>query len=78
MNDILVEPALKELKKSLKDIQKKKTSEFDDLVRTVLSKYGNRFSSFGQEKNKNEIDFKFIGEFEDGVKITLTLEKGKE
>lgn len=78
MNDVLVETGLKELKKSLKDVKKEKTNEFDDLVRVILSKYGNRFSSFGQEKNKNEIDFKFTGEFEDGVKITLTLEKEKE
>lgn len=78
MNDVLVETGLKELKKSLKDVQKEKTNEFDDLVRVILSKYGNRFSSFAQEKSKNQIEFKFVGEFEDGVKITLTLEKGKE
>jgi hypothetical protein len=65
MNDVLVDAGLKELKKSLKDIKKEKVSEFDDLVRVILSKYGNRFSRFEQTKSKDQIEFRFTGEFED-------------
>jgi hypothetical protein len=75
MNDLIITSEMKELKKGLKDIKKEKASEFDDLVRTLLTKYGNRFARFEQAKSKDQIEHRFIGEFEDGVILTLSIQK---
>ena len=75
MSDLIITGEMKDLKKALKDTKKEKASEFDDLVRTLLTKYGNRFSRFEQQKEKDQINHRFVGEFEDGVILTLTIQK---